>query len=51
MCIHFLPLEILQICFLEEMKDVYSVYNVKMNLLFGRGWLKFLICLKLNFFI
>lgn len=49
-CIHILSLEVLQICLTEEMKDVYSVYNIKMNWLFGRGWLVFLICLKLNFF-
>lgn len=49
-CIHILSLEILQTCLIEEMKDVYSVYNVKMNWWFGRGWLVFLICLKLNFF-
>jgi len=48
--IHVLFLEILQTCLIEEMKDVYSVYHVKMNRLFGRGWLVFLICLKLNFF-
>lgn len=34
---------------IEEMKDVHSVWNIKMDS-FGRGWLIFLICLKLNFF-